>query len=289
VQAAWVVVTDRVARNGTPEQAITPKGDFRGQLSLMDQGSVLHAGAEGPGESKTYVLVHGAWHGGWCWRPVADALRANGHRVFTPTLTGLGERKHLFAREITLDTFIEDLTNLFEMEELKNVVLVGHSFGGSPISGVADRMPDRIGHLVYLDAAVFEGGQSPFSVLPPEVVAARRKLAAEQGLGIAIPAPPVTAFGIPEDHPQAGWVRRRLTPHPLGTYESVLRLEHPVGNSRPRTYIHCTNPVYAPLESSREWVRRQQGWAWQEIATAHDAMVTAPSELARMLLDIGAA
>jgi pimeloyl-ACP methyl ester carboxylesterase len=242
--------------------------------------------AQLPGESKTYVLVHGAWHGGWCWRAVADALRAKGHHVFTPTQTGLGERKHLLSREITLDTFVDDLTNLIEMEELQNIILVGHSFGGSPISGVADRMPDRIGHLVYLDAVVLEGGQSPFSVLPPEVVAGRRKLVAEQGLGIAIPAPPVTAFGIAEDHPQAAWVRRHLTPHPVGTYESALRLDHSVGNGRPRTYIHCTNPVYGPLEASRQWVRRQQGWSWQEIATAHDAMVTVPAELARMLLDV---
>ena len=246
----------------------------------------VHAVARARGEIKTYVLVHGAWHGGWCWRAVADALRAKGHRVFTPTQTGLGERKHLLSRELTLDTFVDDLTNLIEMEELQEIILVGHSFGGSPISGVADRLPDRIGHLVYLDAVVLEDGQSPFSVLPPEVVAGRRKLVAEQGLGIAIPAPPVTAFGIPEDHPQASWVRRHLTPHPVGTYESALWLAHPVGNGRPRTYIHCTNPVYEPLEASRQWVRRQQGWSWQEIATAHDAMVTAPTDLARMLLDV---
>jgi pimeloyl-ACP methyl ester carboxylesterase len=265
----------------------------------MDRRSVLRAGAgaplalaavsalaQVPGESKTYVLVHGAWHGGCCSRGVADALRAKGHHVFTPPQTGLGERKHLLSREITLDTFVDDLTNLIEMEELQNIILVGHSFGGSPISGVADRMPDRIGHLVYLDSLVLEGGQSTFSVVPADVVAARRKLVAEQGLGIAIPTPPVTAFGIPEDHPQAAWVRRHLTPHPVGTYESTLRLEHPVGNGRPRTYIHCTNPVYGPAEASRQWVRQQQGWGWQEIATAHDAMVTAPADLARMLLDV---
>ena len=97
----------------------------------------VHAVARARGESKTYVLVHGAWHGGWCWRAVADALRAKGHRVFTPTQTGLGERKHLLSRELTLDTFVDDLTNLIEMEELQEIILVGHSFGGSPISGVA--------------------------------------------------------------------------------------------------------------------------------------------------------
>jgi pimeloyl-ACP methyl ester carboxylesterase len=239
------------------------------------------------GEGKTYVLVHGAWHGGWCWRAVADALRGHGYRVFTPTLTGLGERKHLLSREITLATFIDDVANLIEMEELQAIILVGHSHGGSVISGVADRMPDRIAHLVYLDAVVLQDGQSPFGVLPPEVAAERRRLVAEQGLGLAIPVPPVTAFGIAEDHPQAAWVRRHLTPHPVGTYESALRLNHPVGNGRPRTYIHCTNPVYDAIAGSRHWVRGQPGWEWRDIATAHDAMVTAPAELTRLLLDIG--
>src|SRR5215831_14186711 len=98
----------------------------------------------------TFVLVHGAWHGGWCWRSVADSLRSKGHRVFTPTQTGLGERRHLLSGDITLDTFVEDLTNLIEMEELQNIVLVGHSFGGVVVSGVTDRMPERVGQLVCL-------------------------------------------------------------------------------------------------------------------------------------------
>jgi len=238
------------------------------------------------GTVKTYVLVHGAWHGGWCWHLVADALRAKGHRVFTPTQTGLGERRHLMSRDLTLDLFITDLLNIFEAEELWDVILVGHSFGGLTISGVADRMPERIRHLVYLDSVILESGQTPFDALPADVVAARRKLVAEQGNGMAIPVPPVTAFGIPEDHPRAEWVRRRLTPHPIGTYESVLKLAHPVGNGRLRTYIQCTDPVYAPIEYVRHWLERQQGWQRQKIATGHDAMVTAPAELTRMLADI---
>ena len=118
------------------------------------------------------------------------------------------------------------------------------------------------------------------------MVAARRKLIAEQG-GVAVPPPPPAAFGIPEDHPDAEWVRRRLTPHPAGTYESPLRLKHPVGNGRPRTYVACTAPVYGPLEASRQWVKRQGGWTWQEIATGHDAMMTAPEALAAMLDRLG--
>jgi pimeloyl-ACP methyl ester carboxylesterase len=263
--------------------------------SVRNAGLALPAGLEAPSAvarmptdgAKTYVLVHGAWHGGWCWRPVAEALRAQGHRVLTPTLTGLGERRHLLTRDITLDVFIADLVNVFEMDELQDVILVGHSFGGLAISGLADRMPDRVRHLVYLDSLILESGQSPFSVLPPDLVAARRRLVAEKGNGVAIPVPPVSDFGIPDDHASAAWVRRHLTPHPVNTYESALTLTYPLGNGRPRTYIHCTAPAYAALQRLRQWVKQQQGWQWREIATCHDAMVTAPSDLAQMLANIG--
>ena len=148
--------------------------------------------------SKTYVLVHGAWHGGWCWKEVAEGLRGMGHRVSTPTQTGLGERKHLLSKDITLDTFAADIVNHIEAEELNDVILVGHSLGGASITGTADKIPNRIRHLVYLDSIILENGQNPFSKLPPNVVAARRKLVAEQGQGIFLPPPPPTAFGIPE-------------------------------------------------------------------------------------------
>jgi pimeloyl-ACP methyl ester carboxylesterase len=240
-----------------------------------------------PAAGKTYVLLHGAWHGAWCWSRVADRLRAAGHRVFTPTQTGLGDRKHLLSRDISLDTFVADVVNLIEAEELADIILVGHSFGGSGISGAADRVPERIRHLVYLDALMLEGGQSPFGNLPAEVVAARRRLIQEQGQGVAIPPPPAASFGITEGSADAAWVARRLVPHPAGTYESPLTLRNPVGNGRPCTYIACVDPIYPALEASRQWVRRQQGWTWQEIRTGHDAMVTAPEELARMLMAIG--
>ncbi len=236
---------------------------------------------------KTYVLVHGAWHGGWCWRDVARDLRARGHRVLTPTQTGVGERRHLLSAGITLDTFVADVLNVFEMEELTDVILVGHSFAGLTISGVADRLASRIRHLVYLDCLILQGGESPFSGLPDDVVAARRRLAAERGGGVAIPAPSIQSFGIPEDHPQADWVRRHLTPHPLGTYESPLHLTNPLGNGLPCTYVVSTAPIYAPLETSREWVRAQPGWNWLEIASGHDAMVLAPDKLADLLDRIG--
>jgi pimeloyl-ACP methyl ester carboxylesterase len=243
------------------------------------------ATATAQSSAQTFVRVHGAWHGGWCWSRVADRLRAAGNQVFTPTQTGLGERKHLLSKDITLDTFTMDIANVIEAEELTGVVLVGHSFGGLAISGVADVMPDRIRHLVYLDSLMVEGGKSPFDSLPPDVVAARRKAADESSGGLSLPSPPPSAFGV-SDANDSEWVKRRLTPHPLGTYTSKQNIKGPVGNNLPRTYIHCTNPSYAALQASRDWVKAQQGWRWAEIPTGHDAMVTAPDELTRMLVAV---
>jgi pimeloyl-ACP methyl ester carboxylesterase len=234
---------------------------------------------------QTFVLVHGAWHGGWCWSRVADRLRAAGHRVFTPTQTGLGERKHLLSKDITLDTFTRDIANVIEAEELTNIVLVGHSFGGLVISGVADAMPERIRHLVYLDSLVVEGGKSPFDSLPPDVASARKKAAEESSGGLSLPPPPPSAFAV-SDANDAEWLKRRLTPHPLGSYTSKLNIKGPVGNNLPRTYIHCTNPSYPAVQASRDFVKAQSGWRWAEIATGHDAMVSAPEELTRMLIGV---
>ena len=117
----------------------------------------------------TYVLVHGAWHGAWCWKRVRAALEKQGHQVFTPTLTGVADRSHLASPQINLDTHIADVANLIRWEELSNVVLCGHSYGGCVISGAADRIADRIGALVYLDAFLLENGQSLHDTLPPEM------------------------------------------------------------------------------------------------------------------------
>jgi pimeloyl-ACP methyl ester carboxylesterase len=235
--------------------------------------------------AQTFVLVHGAWHGGWCWSRVAERLRAAGHRVFTPTQTGLGERKHLLSKDITLDTFTKDISNVIDSEELSNIILVGHSFGGLAISGVADAMPERIRHLVYLDSLIVEGGKSPFDGLPPDVASARRRAAEESSGGLSLPTPPPSAFAV-SDANDAEWLKRHLTPHPLGTYTSKQNIKGPVGNNLPRTYIHCTNPSYVATQASRDFVKAQQGWRWAEIATGHDAMVSAPDELTGMLIGI---
>ena len=254
--------------------------------SLLATAALAAAGTAAPAvvraaTPKTFVLVHGAWHGGWCWGKVAAILRGRGHTVLTPTQTGLGERAHLLSKSITLDTFVEDIVNVIKFEELKDIILVGHSFGGNAISGTADRMPERIKQLVYLDAAMLENGQSVFSMLPPDVVAARTKAAQETSGGLSIPPPPAAAFGL-SDPAQQAWLTARLTPHPFGTFTSPLNLKNKVGNGLPAVYISCTDPVYGPLQASRDWVKKN-GMKTVEIKTGHDAMVIVAEKLADML------
>jgi pimeloyl-ACP methyl ester carboxylesterase len=169
-------------------------------------------------EAKTFVLVHGAWHGGWCWRDVARTPRAAGHTVYTPTLTGLGARRHLLSGAVGLEVFALDVTNLLEAEELADVVLVGHSLRGVTITAVADRLPDRLRRLVYVDGGVLQSGENVFAGYPATVVAARRAAAASPG-GLTIPPLPPAAFGIPGG-PRAEWVARRMTPHPIAIYSN---------------------------------------------------------------------
>lgn len=233
---------------------------------------------------KTFVLLHGAWHGGWCWKRVEQPMRAAGHRVYTPTQTGVGERSHLLAKDITLDVFVKDLVNVLEWEDLTDVVLVGHSFGGIGITGAADRARSRIRHLVYLDSLILQNGQSPFSVLPPDVVAARRKLAQEFSGGLSMPVPDPSAFGVKEPADVA-WLKSKCTPHPLSTYENPLNLNGPVGNGLPATYI-AVKPDYAPLSASRAFAKTQPGWRYLEIDAGHDAMVTSPKALTDILMSI---
>lgn len=231
--------------------------------------------------SRTYVLVHGAFLGGWCWSKVASILRGRGHTVLTPTLTGLGERSHLISKSIDLDLFATDLTNVIKYEDLHDIVLVGHSFGGVPVSAVADTMRDRIRRLVYLNSVILEKGQTVFDQLPKEVVAARTKAAQDSSGGLSVPPPPPSAIGI-SDPAQAQFVQWRLTPHPFSSFVSPLNLTNKVGNGLPAIYIVCTDPLYEPTGPSRAWAKAA-GWRMAEIKSGHLAMVIAPDRLADML------
>jgi pimeloyl-ACP methyl ester carboxylesterase len=236
---------------------------------------------------KTFVLAHGSWHGGWCWKRVADRLCGNGHAVYAPSYTGMGDRTHLLSKEITIDTFVEDLVQIIDSNELTQVILVGHSFGGVPISGVADRIPDRIARLVYLDSVVLESGKNAFSVYPPAEAEARIKAAEQATNGLAVPVPQQlpAVWGLgKEGDPDYDWVRRRLSPHPLRSFTTALTLRAPAGNGLPRTYVHCTQPSHPVLEDSRRLVRSSPGWQWVDVAAPHDAMITHPDEVVGLLL-----
>ncbi|MBV8585968.1 MAG: alpha/beta hydrolase [Verrucomicrobia bacterium] len=231
----------------------------------------------------TFVLVHGAWHGGWCWRRVVAFLRSAGHVVFAPTLTGSGERVHLSRPDLTLADFATDIVNLITAEELSDVILVGHSFGGNSVSVVADRLPERLKRLVYIDSLVLKNGESGFSKLDPVLVAQRIELAEKTSGGLTMPPPPPEAFGV-TDPDDAEWLRRRLTPLVLNCYREPIHLKHPLGNGVSKTYIACSNPVYQPAVPTHEWVKSQPDWRFLELSTGHDAMVISPQDLTEMLI-----
>lgn len=229
----------------------------------------------------TYVLVHGAYHGGWCWRDVARDLRARGHEVFAPTLTGLGERSHLLTPMVSLSTHIEDVVNVLAWEDLRDVVLVGHSYGGMVVTGVAERMADRIADIVYLDAIVPQDGQSALDVQPPGRAEWMAERARDNG-GLA--GAPVSAdvYGVSEPGARA-WVEGKCTPHPFATFSEKIRLSGgPADRVARRLYILCTDP---PLEYMRGFydLARDKGWDTLEMQTGHDAMVTEPAKLAEIL------
>lgn len=234
----------------------------------------------------TFVLVHGGWHGGWCWRDVAPTLRAAGHDVHAPTLTGLGARAHLLdvlGPRLDLATHVADVVGVLEYEDLRDAVLVGHSYGGMVIAGAADRAPERVSQLIYLDAFVPAGGQSLFDLLAPERRAYFQERARDGGDGSRVPPPSPAALGV-TDETQARWLAARLTPQPLRTFEQPLALTGPA-TSLPRTYVHCTvSPTAASFAPFAADARDAPDWRYHGLATGHDAMVTQPREVADVLL-----
>lgn len=228
-----------------------------------------------------FVLVHGAWHGAWCWRRVLAPLRAAGHGAFAVSLTGVGERAHLASTSITLQTHIADIVGVVEAEELEDVILVGHSYAGMLITGAVQPLAGRLKRLVYLDAIVPLPGESWSSTQPDATRTARRAAIAASG---TIPAPDPSSFGLSGgDH---AWVARRQTPHPGGMYDTALAFDPARWSALPRTFIDCVEPALATIDPMRTRVRRQPGWDVQEIATGHDAMVSAPDALVAILLSL---
>jgi len=247
--------------------------------SFAAQGGGRSSASEGA--SKTYVLIHGAWHGGWCWRDVRRGLQGAGHRVFTPSLTGLGDRVHLRNPKINLSTHVTDVINLLDFEELDDVILVGHSYAGHVVSCVADKVKERLRHIVFLDAVLAVDGK-PF--LPAGVGEARIKTAKD---GYLMAVASLEFLGIPEGHPNADWVRRRLVEHPLPTLMETVVYENGGPSGIAKTFVRCTqNPRMADGDPVAELTKNDPEWRYLLIDTGHDLMVTAPDETARILMDI---
>lgn len=242
-----------------------------------------------------FVLVHGAWHGAWCWRRVTEPLIRAGHRAHAVTLTGVGERAHLLSSVITLETHIADVIHAIEAEEMDDVVLAVHSYAGMIGTAVADRLPGRLRHLVYVDAVVPRPGES-WSSTHASATREARLAAAAASKEFSFPAPDPVVFGLhAEDH---AWVQRRQTPHPGHTYQAALDFD-PLRVARtPRTFINCTTPPLGTIDVIRQRVVDPKFWegAWLagggcrvvEMRTGHDPMISAPEELTRLLLDCAA-
>lgn len=235
----------------------------------------------------TFVIVHGAWSGAHAWRWVRPLLRAAGHDVVTPSLTGLGERAHLATRGTDLDTHITDVAAALHYEDLRDVVLVGHSYGGMVITGVADRVPERIGKLVYLDAEVPREGDCELDLMPAEERAGYEEAARTRGDGWRVPPP--FPHPLPPGLPaEVVWGVARMVPHPLATMTQPLHLEHGE-TGLPRTYVLCTEGKGGePEPPYLTRVRADPSWQVVELAVNHAAHVTAPDTLSRALQDVAA-
>lgn len=235
----------------------------------------------------TFVLVHGAWHGGWCWDRVRPTLEAAGHRVLAPTLTGLDGQ---VAEPPSLATHIEDVVRAIEENDLRDIVLVGHSYGGMVITAVADRLKPRLRRLVYLDAAVPADGEDLASQIPGlSAEDAERRRTAFRGLspdGAWLPAPPAAMVGV-SDPVDVAWLEARMRPHPLRTWMEPVRFSNGGHAGVPKTYVLVTAPLTTmmgyPLHG--EIAKRGGEWTYREIACGHDLMVLEPAKTAELLLE----
>jgi pimeloyl-ACP methyl ester carboxylesterase len=246
----------------------------------------------------TYVLVGGAWLGGWCWQPIARRLRDHGHDAYPVTLTGLGERAHLASSEVDLETHLTDVVNLVEFEDLHEIVLLGHSYAGLVVTGVADRISGRISQLVYLDTGPIPAGAALIEMFPPE---ARRQIERQVevlGDGWRFPMPPPEVLGTMGsleglDEDDLALLRSRAVPQPFGTYTQPLRLENPAREELSRIGILCSfslDQVQEAISSDDPLFRELSGpnWRFIELPTGHWPMFSRPEDLAKLLLDLPA-
>ena len=237
----------------------------------------------------TYVLVHGGGHGGWCYQRVARILQAKGHVVYAPTMTGLGERAHLLNAEVDLHRHIEDIAAVLQFEDLRDVILVGHSYGGMVITGTADRVADRIGRLVFLDAANPVNGQSLADVAGPVINAVRPFGETVDGMELVLqPAPDAGLLYGVTDPDDLAWMAERLTAHPWKCFEQPLELTNEAALwAIPQYHIVCTSTL-PTRDADLMATARAEGRLW-DIDTGHDLMITEPEKVADALLQVAEA
>jgi len=230
--------------------------------------------------TRTFVLVHGAWHGGWCWRRVADLLEGRGHKVFAPTLTGLGERAHLLTANVNLSTHVTDIVNVLKWENLSDVVLCGHSYGGLVIAGVAEQMQAAIGSIVFLDAFVPLDGDS-VQALTSQAVRGALRAGREKG-EIGIAPRPAEAFGV--NARDRAWIDSKCTAQPIGAFTEKIRLTGAYNRIPGKTFIRAASYVNPGFDQALSRVKDDPSWRTFHATSGHDVMVDAPEWLADILV-----
>jgi pimeloyl-ACP methyl ester carboxylesterase len=231
----------------------------------------------------TFVVAHGAWSAGWAWKKMRPLMRTAGHELWTPTYTGLGERTHLAHAGIDLDTHIRDIVAVLETEDLTDVILIGHSYGGMVATGVADRARARVKHLVYLDAFAPRNGEAVFDLIAPDAGARMRAGAAASPSGFGIPVNPM-----PSDTPEedVAWASPRRMPQPIKAFEQKLILT--AEPSAPRSYIYCKRAGIADVFGRFARRAKDEGWRTFEIDASHNPHITNPQGLLAILQEIAA-
>jgi pimeloyl-ACP methyl ester carboxylesterase len=247
----------------------------------------------------TFILVPGAWLGGWCWRDVTPALAAASHAVHTPTLTGLGDRAGEGGPHVDLDAHIEDVVRLIRDDDLRDAILVGHSYAGAVVTGVADRVPERLGEVVFLDAGPLPDGAAFIDLAPPELAEEQRRLVRERGDGWRLPMPSwdtlAAEYGASLeglDAPARRAIRARATDHPFGTYTQPIRLTRPTGEGLPKRLISCSYPldhVRALIDGGHPWFAMMAApeWRFDALPTGHWPMFSRPADLGALLARLG--
>jgi pimeloyl-ACP methyl ester carboxylesterase len=231
----------------------------------------------------TIVLAHGAWSAAWAWKKMRPLFQAAGHQFFSPTYTGLGERAHLASPGIDLSAHIQDVAAVLECEDLKDVTLLGHSYGGMVATGLADRVPERIRRVVYIDAFAPSDGQSLFDLVGPKAEANMRAGAAKEGDGWQLPVNPMPADTSTEDQ---AWAIPRRRPQPIKTFEQKIRLQS-TGPMPPRQYIYAKRSGPGDVFGQfAERARREAGWSYHEIDASHNPHITCPDVLMALLSQI---